>query len=204
MLERQIELRAHVPVELVAGVGFALGEQVLGRYRTVNRVAVGTGDIVFGVFRAPDIGAVELLGVASEAPVDNLSRLHDAKGVDDGSNVAGCVHMRLAGTMASLAAGPLRRFLARSGALEVRVLVETVPDLVVFVAVPAPYVAGIFPFGNDNGCVLRPGRDLRRAVFPSRKCQRRRRMARLGRSNLAGQSSHSGHAKQTSFDDKAI
>ena len=106
--------------------------------------------------------------------------------------------------MASLAAGPLRRFLARSGALEVRVLVETVPDLVVFVAVPAPYVAGIFPFGNDNGCVLRPGRDLRRAVFPSRKCQRRRRMARLGRSNLAGQSSHSGHAKQTSFDDKAI
>ena len=67
MLERQIELRAHVRVTLVAHFGLTLGEQVLGRGRTVNRVAGGAGDVVLGVFRAPDIGAAELFGVAVQA-----------------------------------------------------------------------------------------------------------------------------------------
>lgn len=67
MLGGQVELRAHIGVTSVAEVRLALGEQMFGRCRAVNRVAGGTGDIVLGMFRASDIGAVELLRVAVQA-----------------------------------------------------------------------------------------------------------------------------------------
>src|SRR6516225_12403243 len=61
MLGGQIELRAHIDVTSVAEVRLALGEQVFGRCRPVNRVAGGTGDIVLGMFRTSDVGTIELL-----------------------------------------------------------------------------------------------------------------------------------------------
>ena len=49
--------------------------------------------------------------------------------------------MRLARTVASLAAGMRRSLLARGNTFKVRVFIEIVPDLIVFVAGPAPRVA---------------------------------------------------------------
>src|SRR6516164_5967577 len=64
--------------------------------------------------------------------------------MDNSIDVSARIHVRFAWAMAPLAAGPLRRFLARGDTLEVWVLVKVVPDLVVFVAVPAPHVASKF------------------------------------------------------------
>src|SRR5215469_9046282 len=105
------------------------------------------------MFRAPDIGAVKLLSVTSQAPVYNLSWLHDAESVDDGYYVAAGIDVSLAKTVTSFAAAVLRRFFARSNCFVMRVLVEVVPNLVVFVAVSTAHLAGESPL--HSGCIHR-------------------------------------------------
>lgn len=145
VLVRQVELRPHVRVALVTGVRLALGKQVFGCGRLMNGVASGAGDIVIRVLRTPDIGSTELLGMAGQASIDDLPRRHHAKSIDDGLYVAAGIHMRLTWAMTSLAAGPVRGFLAGSNTFEVRVLVKTVPNRVMLVTVPASGIPGVSP-----------------------------------------------------------
>jgi hypothetical protein len=56
---RQVELRPHIRVALVAGLGLALRQQILIGDRMVIGVARGARDIVFGMLRPADIGVIE-------------------------------------------------------------------------------------------------------------------------------------------------
>jgi hypothetical protein len=144
MLARQIVLRSHVGVALVAGLWLAFGEQVLGRPWVVNGMAGGARNVVLGMLRAPDVSAIELLGVAGKAPADDFLRLHYAERIHDRLDIAARIHVRLPRTVAPFAAGPLWWLFARSNAFVVRVLVKTVPDRIMFVTVPASRIARIF------------------------------------------------------------
>src|SRR5262249_18306565 len=133
----QVELGPHVRVALVAVVWLVFREKMLSRGRIVNRMAGSAGDVVLGMLRAPDVGAIELFCMTSETQFYDLWRLHHAKGIHHRLDVAARIDMRLTRTMAALAAGPFRRFLAGGNALEMRVLVKAVPDRVMFMTVPA-------------------------------------------------------------------
>ena len=80
-------------------------------------------DVVFGMFRTPDIGAAELFGMAGQAKGDSFRRLHSAESVNDGFDIAPRIHVGLAGPVACFAASPLWWLLARSDAFEVRVFI---------------------------------------------------------------------------------
>jgi hypothetical protein len=156
---------------LVADLGLVLGEQVLWRFRIMNRMTGGTGYIVLGMFRAPDVRPVKLFGVARQAHGDNFRWFHFAESMDDGIDIAARVHVFLARTMAGFTAGPFRRLLARSNRFEMGIFIEVVPDLVMLVTIPAPFLTCKFRFARcraGTGRFKRLGRGGRRVL----RCQR--------------------------------
>ena len=145
---RHVELRAHVTVALVARLGLALSQQEPRRLRAVVGVARRAGDVVLGVLGAPDVGAAIVLGMAGQAPVDNLARFHHRERERNRVAARGlaCGHMRLERPVAALARGDLWWFLAGREALEVWVLEEVVP--LILMAGFAFGIAGIRPWSR--------------------------------------------------------
>ena len=93
----------------------------------------------------------------------------------------------------------LGRLFPGGNTLEVRVLIKTVPDLVVFMAVPAAGLANVFAFytGDSRQC----GERLRRrGLFWSS----RRGLRRLRGGRLARQRRNAGHINEESERDGAI
>src|SRR5581483_10987711 len=108
------------------------------------------------MLRAPYVGAVELLGVAAQADVDDLAGLHGAEGVHDRAEIAARVDVLLSGAVAPFAARLLGRFLAGSDALEVWIGIEALPDLVVLMAARAAAgLADVFGLGDGADRVSR-------------------------------------------------
>jgi hypothetical protein len=97
------------------------------------------------MFRAPDVGAVKLLGVTSETPVYDFLRLHYAESKDYRLDISARINVGLSRTVAALATGSLWEFLPGSNALVVRIFVKTVPNSVMFMTVPTSHFADIFP-----------------------------------------------------------
>ena len=71
MLGRHVELRANRGVAVVAEVRLLLGEESFRADRSVNRMAIGTDDVVLRVLRAANLGAADIFGVAVEAVIQN-------------------------------------------------------------------------------------------------------------------------------------
>jgi hypothetical protein len=66
MFKRHGELRANGRVAAVAEVALLLGfEEILGGGRTVNRMAVGTDNVVKGMFAATNVGSGNRLRMAA-------------------------------------------------------------------------------------------------------------------------------------------
>ena len=74
MLEWHRELRSYGGVAAVAEFGLLLREEVLGRLRLMNRVAVCADDVFLGVRASADVGARKSLRMAAQACVQNLLR----------------------------------------------------------------------------------------------------------------------------------
>jgi hypothetical protein len=75
VLERHGELSPYVGVTPVAKLRLLLGKKELRSLRFVNGVTVRANDVVIGVRRAANVRARERFPVASEASVQNLTRL---------------------------------------------------------------------------------------------------------------------------------
>lgn len=129
VLEGHRELRLDRVVAAVAEIALCLGEQEFGRLRLVNRVAGRAHHFVFSVNRTPDLAARQILGVTLETCVELTPCIHQREGSGNGPRPAAGLDMPLRGSMASLAAGTLRRLLARGDALVVRILVEIQPHV---------------------------------------------------------------------------
>ena len=104
MLAGQVELCPHVRVAAVASLWLTLGQQELGTGGMMVGMAFGAGDIVLGVLRAADVGAIEVLGMAFEALSHDFRRLHRGKRMRNRVPAAAGCDMGFGGAMASLAA----------------------------------------------------------------------------------------------------
>lgn len=94
----------------------------------MDGVAVGADDVVERMLGSAYVGARQGLGVATQAIVEDFTRLQ-LRESDDRGFAAVRVDVRLAGTMATLTSGALRWFLPGSDAFEVRVFVEAGPHI---------------------------------------------------------------------------
>ena len=94
----------------------------------MDRVAIGADYVVKGVLGSANVRSADGLGMAAQAIVENFLGREFRKS-DDAGFAPARLNVRLAGTMAALAAGALGRFFSGSDALEVRVLVEISPDV---------------------------------------------------------------------------
>ena len=192
----QVELRPHVRVAFVAGVGLALSEQVLVGYGMVIGVAGGAGDIVLGMLGAADVSAIKVGGMAFEARGDDLLRLHDGKRIDNGAAAAAGRDVGFGRAMASLAGRKLRRHLTGGKAFEVRILVERGPDS--GMAGLALRIAGVCRVGRDNRTSLRRGLGIGAIVVRLS----RGRHALVRPRGLAGKTSGGDRTKQRKLDNQ--
>ena len=76
LFDRHLKLRPYIGMAGVTQVSLFAGQQEFGRGGLVNRMAIGTDDIGLCVRRAANIGARKILGVTSEASVQNLGGRH--------------------------------------------------------------------------------------------------------------------------------
>lgn len=127
VFERHRELCAHVGMALFAQRGLGLAQERANGLRAVNRMTTGTCHPVQSVLRAPDIRARKRLTVAAKASVQYLLGGKPRERTD-GLRSAAIIDMLPAGAVTALAACALRWLLARSDALEMRVLIKCVPD----------------------------------------------------------------------------
>jgi len=121
-------LRANIGVTVVTQLSLHFRQQKLRCGRGVDGVAIGADDIVLRVGRAADIRAGNCLSVAAQAVVQDLFGLELRKS-DNGRLSAVSLHVSLAGAVAALAPGMVRRLLAGGDAFEVRVLIKFRPDV---------------------------------------------------------------------------
>lgn len=126
MLERHREVGPYIRVALVAELGLRFCQKKFRSLRLVNGMALGAHDAVQRVRRFVDVGPREALRMAAKADIENLRRAQVREGPDRRLSAVGC-DVQLAGAVAALAAGVLRRFLARCDALKVRILEESKP-----------------------------------------------------------------------------
>src|SRR5258707_11786879 len=122
MFEGHGKLRSHIGVAAIAEIGLQLGEKCLGGLSLVNGVTVCADDVALGVRRPPNVGAREILAVAGEAAIKNLLRLHNGVCMGDGRFSTASLHMLLARSVTTFAAGSLRRLLAGGDAPVMRIL----------------------------------------------------------------------------------
>jgi hypothetical protein len=104
VLERHVELRPHLRVALVAKVYLLLGEEIFRRGGTVNGMAVRADNVILRVFRALDLGSIDVFGVAGKTVIHNTLRRELAER-DDRRFTATSFHMRLSRTVARLTSG---------------------------------------------------------------------------------------------------
>src|SRR5213076_1145340 len=123
------KLRALGGVTGVAQLVLFLREQVFRRGRMVDRVTARAGDIVERVLRAADIRAAEILRVTSQARLQRLLLRHQRECARNARLAAARFHVLLRRSVAPFTPGALRRFLAGSETLEMRVLIEVQPDI---------------------------------------------------------------------------
>jgi hypothetical protein len=128
MFGGHVELRSYRGVTVVAEIGLLFGEERLGTDRPMNGMATGTGHVVLGVLRAPDLGPADVFGVAGEAVVQDTLRRQLAES-DDGGLAASSLYVRFSGTMAALTPGLFRRLFARRNGLVMGILIETGPNI---------------------------------------------------------------------------
>ncbi len=111
---------------------------------------------MLGVFGAADIGAIEVVGMATQADGDHFARLHDAEWVHNRVYVATRIDVGLAGPVAAFATGIGRFIFGVQDGLVVRIAREVVPDSIVLVAFAATFVTYEAGLGR-GGANLRGG-----------------------------------------------
>jgi len=127
VFEGHRELHAHIGVALFTERGLGLLEQGANGPGAMNRMATRTCHAVQGMLGASDIRPRECLTVATEAGVQYAFRRK--RGERNNRRFSPVIiEVIPPWTMAPLATRALRRFLAESDALEVRILVEGIPD----------------------------------------------------------------------------
>ena len=92
----------------------------------MDGMAVGADYLVLRMGGPADIGSAKRLIVASQAVIHDLPGF-ELRESDDGCFPAARLDVSLAGTVATLAARPFGRLVARGDALIVRILVEIQP-----------------------------------------------------------------------------
>ena len=127
VLKGHRELCAHVGMALFAQCGLGFAQEPANGLRAVNRMTTGTCHPVQRVLRAPDIRPRERLTVAAKARVQYLLGGKRRERTDRLRSAA-IIDMLPAGAVTALAACALRWLLARSDALEMRVLIKCAPD----------------------------------------------------------------------------
>jgi hypothetical protein len=128
MLERHGKLATDIGVACVAKVDLALGQQEFRLRRLVDGVAIGAYHVVQRVGGAANVGAAQGFSVTAQAVIENLFGLQLGKG-DYASFSPMRFDVRLAGTVAALASGVVRRFFAGCDTLVMRVLVKVRPNV---------------------------------------------------------------------------
>jgi hypothetical protein len=128
VLDGHVELRSDRRVAVVTQIDLSFGEEELRRWRAVDGMTTGTGNIRERVLGAANLRSGEIFGVASKAVVHSLNRLQQRKS-DDSSLAASRFDMGFSGTVTSLAAGAFGRLPAAGNALVVRILIKELPDI---------------------------------------------------------------------------
>ena len=163
MFGGHFELSADTGVARIAEIVLLLGEQLLGRGGMVDGVTAGASHVVLGMLGALDIGLIEIFLVTRQAGLHGLLGRHQGKGPWDGGLAAPRRDMRAAGPMATFAAGAVRRFLAGSEGLKVRIPVEVLPDIrVASLANVGPDISS----WGDSWRLLRQGDQKRKRQEP--------------------------------------
>jgi hypothetical protein len=138
------KLRPDIRVAAVAKLRLLFRQQKLGSGGMVYRMATGTRHIVLSVFAPPDIGLVEVAGVARQAGLHHRLGRHQRKRPRDGGLAAPCLHVCPSRPVTPFAPRPLGTLLAGRDALIVRILVEVEPHIrMASLAHVAAHVAGL-------------------------------------------------------------
>jgi len=128
MFHRHGELWANVRVASVAEIRLSFRQQELRHGRFVNGVAGVAGYFGLSVRTAPDVATRQVLGMAGQAVVEHLPRIHQAEGTD-GRLPAARLKVFLPGTVATLTARLLGRKIAGGNALVMWVPIEIQPHV---------------------------------------------------------------------------
>lgn len=121
-------MRSDLGMTVVAKIRLTFGEKEFRRGGSVNGVAGGTDDVSLGVLGPANLGASDVLAVASQALVQNALGLELAES-DDRRLPASRFDVRLPRPVAPLAPGSFGSFVPRRDRLVMRVFVESRPDV---------------------------------------------------------------------------
>jgi hypothetical protein len=128
VLEGLRKLCPNIVMTPVADVGLPFGEEIPVGIGLMNGMAGSADDVRLRVIAASNVGAVQILGVATETGIQDLIRRQIGE-CDDSLLAAFCIDMLLARSMAAFATGVLDRSIGGYVGLVVRVPKELQGDV---------------------------------------------------------------------------